>query len=249
MNFSNLRVINEDRVAPGTGFPTHPHAGAEIFSYVLGGELTHKDSMGNVEVLKKGEVQFTSAGTGIRHSEYNANRTKECHFLQIWYLPDQRALPPRYYTAPATDRTDKLVTLIKPWSTLTAEEQARTGLLPAGEAIPSRSSLVTRAAVVSPGTTVAHAVGTDTDVARETGAERWLYVHLSQTSGYKHPDQGISALKDEASLVVKTAGGNVPLAEGDGAFIKQARIGEKIEFESSGQSPAEFVLFDLVPSN
>lgn len=82
MSFGPLRVINEDRVAPTTGFPTHPHANAEIFSYIIEGELTHRDSMGNVETLRRGEVQFTSAGTGIRHSEYNADKKRECHFLQ-----------------------------------------------------------------------------------------------------------------------------------------------------------------------
>lgn len=82
MSFGPLRVINEDRVAPRSGFPTHPHANAEIFSYILDGELTHKDSIGNIETLKRGEIQFTSAGKGVRHSEYNDNKSKECHFLQ-----------------------------------------------------------------------------------------------------------------------------------------------------------------------
>lgn len=82
MSFGPLRVINEDRVAPKTGFPTHPHANAEIFSYILSGELTHKDSLGNIETLRRGEVQFTSAGKGVRHSEYNDHAKEEVHFLQ-----------------------------------------------------------------------------------------------------------------------------------------------------------------------
>jgi len=82
--FGPLRVINEDRVAPGTGFPTHRHREFEIFSYILNGELSHKDSMNNVETLVRGDVQYTTGGTGISHSEYNNHNEKEVHFLQIW---------------------------------------------------------------------------------------------------------------------------------------------------------------------
>lgn len=204
--------------------------------------------MGNVETLRPGQVQFTSAGSGIVHSEYNNNRTSECHFLQIWYTPDQRGLPPRYYTATTTDWTDRLVTLIKPWSTLSADEQARTGLLPAGEAIPSRSSLVTRASTLSSGKSVTHPIGADTDVATRTGAERWLYVHVASTSGYKDPDLKDFAFKKEAALAIHTATGTVvTLHEGDGAFIKKAHVGEQIEFTSTGQAPAQFIVFDLAP--
>lgn len=96
MGFRSLRVINEDRVAPGMGFPTHPHRDMEIFSYVLEGSLAHKDSMGNSRTLEAGEVQLMCAGTGVMHSEFNPSRTEPAHFLQIWIVPEHRGLPLRY---------------------------------------------------------------------------------------------------------------------------------------------------------
>jgi quercetin 2,3-dioxygenase len=96
--FGCLRVINEDRVTPGNGFPTHSHREFNIFSYVVEGELTHNDSMGNKEIIKKGEIQFTCAGTGIRHSEFNLHKTDKCHFIQIWMKPNKSGLKPYYKT-------------------------------------------------------------------------------------------------------------------------------------------------------
>lgn len=96
VGFRSLRVINDDRVAPGKGFATHSHRDMEIFSYVLEGELEHRDSMGNGRLLHPGEVQLMSAGRGVSHSEFNPSRTAPLHFLQIWIQPAERGLDPGY---------------------------------------------------------------------------------------------------------------------------------------------------------
>ena len=96
MQFGTLRVLNDDRVAAGMGFGTHPHQNMEIISIPLEGDLEHKDSMGNTSVIREGDVQVMSAGTGVSHSEYNKNRDKEVRFLQIWILPERPNVTPRY---------------------------------------------------------------------------------------------------------------------------------------------------------
>jgi redox-sensitive bicupin YhaK (pirin superfamily) len=96
MHFRSLRVLNEDRVLPGAGFGTHPHRDMEIVTYVLGGALEHRDSLGTGSTIRPGEVQRITAGTGILHSEFNPSTTEPVHLLQIWILPEQKNLKPSY---------------------------------------------------------------------------------------------------------------------------------------------------------
>ncbi|MFP5418211.1 MAG: pirin family protein [Gammaproteobacteria bacterium] len=116
MGVSNLRVINDDTVMPGEGFGAHGHQDMEIVSYVLDGALEHKDSMGNGSVIRPGDIQRMSAGTGVRHSEYNPSATEPVHFLQIWLVPNRAGVAPGYEQKhfPLEDRRGRLVLLVSP---------------------------------------------------------------------------------------------------------------------------------------
>src|ERR1700733_9262650 len=116
MNFGALRVLNDDTVDAGMGFGTHPHDNMEIISIPLEGDLEHKDSMGNIAVIKNGDVQVMSAGTGITHSEYNRNKDKPVKFLQIWIFPSEKNVKPRYeqITLDKSDRHNKLQQIVSP---------------------------------------------------------------------------------------------------------------------------------------
>ena len=116
MNFGVLRVLNDDTVSGGMGFGTHPHQNMEIVSIPLSGDLEHKDSMGNTTVIKEGDIQVMSAGTGVQHSEYNKNKDEAVKFLQIWVIPNQQNVEPRYdqITLDQADRKNKLQQVLSP---------------------------------------------------------------------------------------------------------------------------------------
>ncbi|EPQ56554.1 RmlC-like cupin [Gloeophyllum trabeum ATCC 11539] len=226
-----LRVINEDRVEANTGFGTHPHREFEIFSYVVDGELAHHDSMGNKEVLKRGDVQMTSAGTGIRHSEH-AHGPKQVHFLQIWALPYQRGLQPKYYNRHFTDaeKTNKLATIVAPVNS--------PGVIDSREApgpTPIHAQLYMHASLVSPQTTLTHAL----PKPASTSSPAKAYIHVIQKSGYNTgPAKG-------GRVKVSGAGEEgVVLGEGDGAYIAGETRAE-LRIENVGDRVCEIVLFDV----
>jgi len=220
-DFGSLRVINEDRVARGTGFGTHSHAEFLIWSYIVSGELEHKDSMGNLENLRRGEIQFTSAGTGIRHSEYNRNKNEDCHFLQIWAKPNVRGLKPSYKTRKFPDevKQDRLVRIMEAVDRHSGKDEE-------SEPIPMHADLSMSASILAPGKSVTH------ELVKE-GARK-VYLH-NIMGGKKQPASGGSKIRV----------GNVELGEGDGAFVTGVSGPGKIEVQSVGEKPAEFLLFDM----
>jgi len=156
MGFGPLRVINEDRVSPGQGFGTHGHKDMEIISYVLEGGLEHRDSKGTGSVIRPGDVQVMSAGSGIRHSEFNHSKTEPVHFLQIWVMPDRRGIAPRYEQKTFTD-TEKRGRL-----RLVASSDGRDG------SVVVHQDVELFAALLNSGEKVAHALA--------AGRRAWLQV-------------------------------------------------------------------------
>lgn len=245
-HFGSLRVLNEDRVAPSRGFPTHPHRDFEIFSYILTGELTHRDSMipaadaagpstvskNDFYRMKRGDVQFTTGGTGIAHSEQNEHASAEVHFLQIWALPWKRGLPPTYHTATFSEEAKRkgFVTIISPLkagprATGREEESA----VPVVEGtIPIHADFLMGASIIAEGGSASWNVGGGEKGVVESKSGRKVYLHL--------PMRRIGAK-------VRVDGETV-LEEGDGAFVEGVDAGDELLVESIGDGEAEVVVLD-----
>jgi redox-sensitive bicupin YhaK (pirin superfamily) len=148
VQFGPLRVINEDRIAPGQGFGTHPHKNMEILTYPISGAIEHKDSMGNGTVIRAGEVQRMTAGRGVQHSEFNHSQSDELHLLQIWFFPEQDGLDPGYEQTEFS-REDKLNNL-----RLIASRDGRDG------SVTLHQDVSLYASVLQPGTDLEHVVDT-----------------------------------------------------------------------------------------
>lgn len=240
-HFGSLRVLNEDRVAANSGFPTHPHRDFEIFSYILSGELTHRDSMlakgkeggqsDSFYRMHRGDVQFTTGGTGIAHSEYNEHESDTVHFLQIWALPWRKGLQPRYHTRHFRDE-DKRIDFVKILSPLKGGEAATAqqeedaqGVI--ADTIPIHADLVMGAGIIAPETRFEWVVGANATQQKE----RKVYVHVAMCKGGKAKVRLDG--REEADL-----------AEGDGAFVEGVNAGDKLSVESIGSEEAEVVILD-----
>jgi quercetin 2,3-dioxygenase len=188
MGFRALRVINEDKVAPGKGFGTHPHRDMEIISYVLEGALEHKDSMGTGSVIRPGDVQRMSAGTGVSHSEFNGSKSDAVHFLQIWILPERANLPPSYEQKnfPASEGKNRL--------RLIAARDGRDG------AVTVHQDVALYAAVLDGGQAVTHPLA--------AGRHAWVQVARGAVElGGKRLQAGDgAAVSDESALTITAEG-------------------------------------------
>jgi len=245
-SFGSLRVLNEDRVAAQNGFPTHPHRDAEIFSYILSGELTHRDSMiqkgregkegDEFFRMKRGDVQFTTGGTGIAHSEINES-DKQVHFLQIWALPWAKGLTPRYHTQ-TFDEEKKRAGFLPILSPLAAgkgasaeEEKAAVPVLP--DTIPIHADFVMAAGIIGVDKRFKWTVGGGEygkDVVKST-LDRKVYIHLPMTNN--------------GSMKIRLDGReDAVLGEGDGAFVSGVNAGDVLSIESIGEAEAEVIVLD-----
>ncbi len=185
MGFRSLRVINEDRVQPGEGFGTHGHRDMEILTWILEGELGHKDSMGNGSIIRPGDLQRMSAGTGVTHSEFNPSRESLVHFLQIWLLPNASGLPPSYEQERFLPET----------------RRGRLRLLAAGDgrdgAVTIHQDADLWTALLDPGETVRHALG----------AGRYAWVHVARgavsLNGLTLGAGDGAAVRDETALEIR----------------------------------------------
>lgn len=240
-NFGSLRVLNEDRVDGGTGFPTHPHRDAEIFSYILSGELTHRDSMiqkgkegkegDDFFRMKRGDVQFTTGGKGIAHSEQN-EADDVVHFLQIWALPWARGLTPRYHTQsfPEEAKRAAFVPILSPLKAgpgaSAAEEKLAEPTLE--NTIPVHADLIFAAGIIGVDKRFKWTVGAGAVSKKEN---RNVYVHVPMC-------------KNGSAKIRLDGREGAVLSEGDGAFISGVNAGDILSFESIGEAEAEVVVLD-----
>jgi quercetin 2,3-dioxygenase len=186
MGFRSLRVINDDRIAPGAGFGTHPHRDMEIITYVLRGQLEHKDSLGNGRIIKPGEVQYMAAGTGVRHSEFNPSSAEPVHLLQIWILPDHQGAKPNYAERSFASAKSGQLTLV-------TSKTGRAGSI----AINQDADL--HAAKVQPGEVVVHALR----------PSRHAWVHLAEgeltVNGQRLESGDAVAISEESSITMNAS--------------------------------------------
>ncbi|KAI0897333.1 RmlC-like cupin domain-containing protein [Annulohypoxylon nitens] len=239
-HFGSLRVLNEDRVKPNSGFPTHPHRDFEIFSYILSGELTHRDSMlrkgaegGQSDKfyrMRRGDVQFTTGGTGIAHSEQNEHSKETVHFLQIWAIPWKRGLTPRYHTRHFSDEEKRkgFVPILSPLkggpeATFEQEKVAEPTI---EGTIPIHADFVMGASLIAPQEKFDWLVGAN---ATEN-SKRKVYVHVPMTK--------------KGKAKVRLDGRDEIIEEGDGAFVDGVNAGDKLTVESVGEVEAEVVVLD-----
>ncbi|KAJ5767176.1 uncharacterized protein N7511_004792 [Penicillium nucicola] len=241
-SFGSLRVLNEDRVSARNGFPTHPHRDAEIFSYILNGELTHRDSMLKKGAegdqgkqffrMKRGDVQFTTGGTGIAHSEFNESN-KQVHFLQIWALPWKHGLKPNYHTQTFSeaDKRKAFVPILSPLAAgpeaTIAQEEAAVPKIPG--TIPIHADFVMGAGIIEPKSSFKWNVGAGEIV--ESKRKRNVYIHVPMTK------QGMSKIMLDGRE-------DAVLEEGDGAFITLVNAGDSLRVESIGEVEAEVIVLD-----
>ncbi|KAG0696007.1 RmlC-like cupin domain-containing protein [Suillus ampliporus] len=232
-SFGPLRVLNEDRVAPRTGFGTHSHREYEIFSYVISGALEHQDSMGNTEILSRGALQMTSTGTGISHSE-KTHGSQEVHFCQIWASPrpDEGRGKPAYFTRHFTDEDKRnqfrLIVAPSNSSEVSLDREAE-------GPVPIRSQLRAYATLMDPGISLTHAF----HPIRSTERRR-AYIHVIQKSGYNPGNARGVRLRVGAQV----EGPIIELKEGDGSYLLVGKDAE-LKVENAGEGAAEFLLFDM----
>eukprot|EP01090_Pellita_catalonica_P022278 TRINITY_DN859_c0_g1_i1.p1 TRINITY_DN859_c0_g1~~TRINITY_DN859_c0_g1_i1.p1 ORF type:complete len:266 (+),score=14.43 TRINITY_DN859_c0_g1_i1:94-891(+) len=217
-SFHSLRVINEDRVTAGNGFGRHGHQEFEIFSYVVSGALSHQDSMGNREVISRGDVQFTTAGTGITHSESNHSTTDAVHFIQIWVKPDTAQLKPSYQTMsfPDSVKKNKLALIVSPIT-----QKSKTS-------ISIHQDINVFASILD----TAHE-----SLTHNLQSGRSVYIHIIDTCG-KNSGLELNTTQSAESL----SGGDGAFIEMAGS---PAPGTDRIQITAFGSNPVEFLLFDI----